>query len=328
MTGAIIIVGAELPHSPSHPVLPVCDPVHPSLPLGCVEILGRSVFDRILDALQRSDFDRVIVLADDVNASPAEINQDGPSSSRLQDPWGQVALELQACKDAGVGTVVLIRASAYAEINVADLLQCHREEKSFITRACSDARPLDVWVIDASRLDSSQALVPLLTSDECVVYPVNGYVNFLDSPRDLRRLVVDSFNNTCHLRPEGREVRPGVWINEGVEVHRGARIVAPAFLGRGACIEDQCLITRCSNVEANSHIDYGTVIEDSMVLPNTYVGIGLDISHSIVHGNTLLNLEREVNLQISDQGVIRPNRVLRREQHSQPQSALRMAGTQ
>ena len=110
-------------------------------------------------------------------------------------------------------------------------------------------------------------------------------------------------------------------------MHRGARIVAPAFLGRGSRIEEQCLITRCSNVEQNCHIDYGTVVEDSSILPNTYVGIGLDISHAIIHGNILMNLEREVALQISDHGIIRPNRVLRREQYSQPQSALRMAGT-
>jgi len=328
LTGAIIIVGAELPHSPLRPALPASDPTHPTLPLGCVEVLGRSVVDRILDALHRSAFDRVVALADAAKAWPVEMNHDRPSPRFVQDPWGEVAVELQSCKAAGIDTVVLIRPSAYAEVNVADLLQCHRDEKAPITRAFLDLRPLDVWVIDASRLESSEDVLPLLLADECHAYPVNGYVNFLGHPRDLRRLVVDCFNNTCRLRPEGQEIRPGVWANEGVEVHRGARIVAPAFLGRGSRIEEQCLITRCSNVEANCHIDYGTVVEDSSVLPNTYIGIGLDISHSIVHGDTLLNLEREVTLQISDNGVIRSNRVLRREQYSQPQSALRMAGTQ
>lgn len=328
MTGAIIIVGAEVPQSTVPPALPASDPTHAALPLGCVEVLGRSVVDRILDALHRSAFGRVVVLADKANAWPVEMNHDRRAPHLVQDPWGAVAVELQSCKAAGIDTVVLIRPSAYAEINVADLLQCHRDENAPITRAFLDKRPLDVWVVDASRLDSSEDLVPRLLSDECTAYPVSGYVNFLDHPRDLRRLVVDCFNNTCRLRPEGQEVRPGVWMNEGVDVHRGARIVAPAFLGRGSRIEQQCLITRCSNVEANCHVDYGTVIEDSSVLPNTYVGIGLDISHSIVHGDTLLSLEREVTLQISDHGVIRSNRVLRREQYSQPQSALRMAGTQ
>lgn len=325
MTGAIIIVGAELPHSPSDPSPSASDS---PIPLGCVEVLGRSVVDRILDALQRCAFDRVVVLADNHKAGSAETDQIGQASRSIQDPWNEVTSELQVCKSAGIDTVVLISPSAYAEINVADLLQHHRDENALITRACSDMRLLDVWGIDASRLDSSDDLLPRLSSNECLPYPVTGYVNFLDRPRDLRRLVVDSFNSRCHLRPQGQEIRPGVWMNEGVELHRGARIVAPAFLGRGSRIEEQSLITRCSNVEQNCHVDCGTVVEDSSVLPNTYVGIGLDISHSIVYGNTLLNLEREVSLQISDPGIIRPNRVVRREQYGQPQSALGMAGTQ
>ena len=328
MTGAIIIVGAEIPHSPLRPVLPAFDPAHPAVSLECVEVLGRSIVDRILEALHRSAFDQVVVLADAAKAWPVEANHDRPDPRLVQDPWAEVAVEVQNCKAAGIDTVLLIRPSAYAEINVAELLQCHRDENAPITRAFSDKRPLDVWVVDASRFDSSDDFLPRLLSDGCHAYPVDGYVNFLDHPRDLRRLVVDCFNNACRLRPEGHEVRPGVWMTEGVEVHRGARIVAPAFLGRGARIEEQCLITRCSNVEANCHVDYGTVVEDSSVLPNTYVGIGLDISHSIVHGDTLLNLEREVTLLISDHGIIRSNRVLRREQYSEPQSALRTAGMQ
>jgi len=91
-------------------------------------------------------------------------------------------------------------------------------------------------------------------------------------------------------------------------VERGARIVAPAFIGRDSKIADQCLITRCSNVESNSHVDYGTVIEDSSILSNTYVGIGLDLSHSIVDGDSLLNLQHGVMLKISDPVVLRQRR--------------------
>jgi hypothetical protein len=53
-------------------------------------------------------------------------------------------------------------------------------------------------------------------------------------------------------------------------------------------------------------VDYGTVVEDSSVLSNTYVGIGLDLSHSMVEGNNLLNLQHEVVLKISDPVVLRP----------------------
>jgi NDP-sugar pyrophosphorylase family protein len=98
-------------------------------------------------------------------------------------------------------------------------------------------------------------------------------------------------------------------------VHRDSRIVAPAFIGRGARIGEQCLITRCSNIESNCQIDYGTVVEDSSILSNSYVGIGLDLSHSIVDGNNLMNLERGVTLEIADPCVIRQNRAPRHDKN-------------
>ena len=88
-------------------------------------------------------------------------------------------------------------------------------------------------------------------------------------------------------------------------MERSARIVAPAFIGRNCKVGDQCLITRGSNIESNSEVDYGTVVEDSSVLSNTYVGIGLDLSHSIVDGDNLLNLQHEVTLKITDPVVLR-----------------------
>jgi NDP-sugar pyrophosphorylase family protein len=94
-------------------------------------------------------------------------------------------------------------------------------------------------------------------------------------------------------------------MGQGAQVERGARIVAPAFIGRNSKVADQSLITRGSNVESNSHVDYGTVIEDSSVLSNTYVGIGLDLSHSIVDGDNLLNLQHGVMLKIGDPVVLR-----------------------
>jgi NDP-sugar pyrophosphorylase family protein len=144
-----------------------------------------------------------------------------------------------------------------------------------------------------------------LQTTSAVNYPVRGYVNRLESPRDVRRLICDGLASRCQFRPQGFEVRPGVWMGQGAQVEKGARIVAPAFIGRGAKIADQCLITRGSNVESNSHVDYGTVVEDSSVLSNTYVGIGLDLTHSIVDGNSLLNLEHQVMLRIADPVVLR-----------------------
>jgi NDP-sugar pyrophosphorylase family protein len=201
----------------------------------------------------------------------------------------------------------------YADLDLADALQFHNEQCEAVTQVFDEQGSLDIWILDMTRIADGEEIAPKLKGTAPAHFTVGGYVNRLENPSDLRRLVVDSLTSRCRLRPAGSETRPGVWIGEGTQVHKGARIVAPAFIGSESRIEEQCLITRCSNVESHCMVDYGTVVEDSAILSNSYVGIGLDISHSIVNGNNLLNLEREVALEITDPGVMRRNRVLRKE---------------
>jgi len=98
-------------------------------------------------------------------------------------------------------------------------------------------------------------------------------------------------------------------LREGAQIERSARMVAPAFIGRDAHISAECLVTRGSNVESNSRVDFGTAVEDSSILSDSYVGIGLDLSHSIVDGHNLLNLRHNVTLEITDPVVMRQNNV-------------------
>jgi NDP-sugar pyrophosphorylase family protein len=217
--------------------------------------------------------------------------------------------------DTETEALLVMRAGAYIEFDLSDLLQSHREQDKSVTRAFDNEGPLDLWIIDRAALARGEDLLTILRLSNPARYSVGGYVNRLEHPRDLRRLVVDGLTSRCRLRPVASEIRPGVWIDETAQVNRDARIVAPAYIGRGSRVEAQCLITRCSNVESNCQVDYGTVIEDSSILSNSYVGIGLDLSHSIVDGNNLLNLERNVTLEIADPCVIRPNRVTRKEKN-------------
>ncbi len=122
----------------------------------------------------------------------------------------------------------------------------------------------------------------------------------LSRARDLRRLVVDALQGRCQLSPKGREIKPRVWVDDGAQLHRRARVVAPAYIGRASSVREDTLITRFSNVESFCEVDYGTAIEDSSVLSNSYVGIWLDVSHAVVCGSKLLNLSRNATLNLAD----------------------------
>ena len=328
MTGAIIIVGPEITGTSvsarSDHSVRSAEQLQRGIPLTCVEVLGRSVLDRLSDELRKIGIDAVTVVADRCfEAARSDVDQAiSLPISWVEDAWSSATRMLMHYRENGIDTALVIRPGAYAELDYADVLQYHREGNQGTTRAYSEDVPLDIWVVDGNRFSAGEQIRDTFLAGNGARYAVGGYVNHLEHPRDLRRLVTDALSSRCRLRPQGCETRPGVWMNEGAEVHRSARIVAPAFIGRDSRIEEQCLITRCSSVESNCQIDYGTVIEDSSILPNSYVGIGLDISHSIIRGNSLLNLERDVTLEIADPGVMRLNRVLRKEANRQSPMSL------
>jgi hypothetical protein len=269
--------------------------------LPCIEVLGQTVLARTIEELVRGGVDSVAVIANSSFTS-AVLGEDKVGFFAVPDVW-QCAAEKIAGFNAE--SVLVMRLGAHVEFDPADLLQSHRDGKTAVTRARNHAGPLDLCVMDPSLVSDGSDLLSAVEGGDSASYFVPGYVNRLESPHDLRQLICDALAARCQFRPQGFEVKPGVWMGQGAQVERGARIVAPAFIGRNSKVADQSLITRGSNVESNSHVDYGTVIEDSSVLSNTYVGIGLDLSHSIVDGDNLLNLQHGVMLKIGDPVVLR-----------------------
>lgn len=300
MVGAVVIIAAsETVNGGLSPAAMRLE--QRSLP--CIELLGRSVLGRTVEELLRARVDAVAVVASAPFAS-AVMGNDNVAVHVAQDVWTTAAERAAAFK---AEAVLVVRLGPYVEFDAADLLQFHRDRGMLVTRGCTDESCLDLWVMSPEFIQEGE-IRSRLHSKDVGRYFVSGYVNRLESPRDLRQLIADGFAGRCQFRPQGVEIRPGIWIGQGAEVERTARLVAPVFIGRDSKIADQCLVTRGSNVESNSQVDYGTVIEDSTVLSNTYVGIGLDLSHSIVEGENLLHVQHGVKVKIADPVVLRPMR--------------------
>lgn len=324
MLGAIVIVAPENREE----VEGGATPIQQGTPLVCAEVLGRSVVGRMVEEFRRAGIELTSVIGN-ISSAPACAGMDSAAKIDLCSPeeaWQAATQQLLAFKQSGVEGILVVRAGAYVDLDLKEALQFHRENGQIVTRAFDKEGPLDIWIIDPSGVVEGMDILSVLGTAETARYMVRGYVNRLGRPRDLRRLAADGLTARCRLRPQGKEIRPGVWMDEGAHVHRDARIVAPAFIGRGARVAEQCLITRCSSIEGNSHVDYGTVVEDSSILSNSYVGIGLDLAHSIVDGNNLLNLERDVIMEVSDPRLIRENRVQRRGRNRQSPVVFGLAG--
>ncbi len=283
-------------------------------PIAFIDLLGRSVLEHTIERLRSMHVKvtSLIVPPHLATSIPVFRAPLGNVNVRVaDDAWSAVVEILESYWKNGCDCAFIAKPSAYIEADLSDLLDFHRQGERTVTRASDREGALDLWVMScdpAAETNGSSLTAALLHPDFFPAsYFVKEYVRRISHPRDFRQLATDAFLGRCHLHLIGEQIRPGVWMDRGVEIRRGARIVGPAYLGQQCTIGERAVITRFSNVECDSYIDYGTVIQNSSILPGTYVGIWLDVRHSIVQGNKLLNLERDVLVEICDDRLLRSN---------------------
>jgi len=284
--------------------------------LACVEILGRSVLERTVERLCRMGVQVISVVMDEASSNRSAFHRPlSPATLQLTaEPWAAAARMLGQYAERGIETALVAGLGAYVEFDAEEMFEFHRQRRQASTRAFHGQRALDLWVVDSKSSDNSAGNIDFwaLPATRTAAYPLDGYVNPLAHARDLRRLVVDALQGRCQLLPVGREIKPRVWVDDGARLHRRARVIAPAYIGRASSVREDTLITRFSNLESFCQVDYGTVIEDSSVLSNSYVGIWLDVSHAVVCGSKLLNLSRNRTLDLADASMLRRNIAVRK----------------
>jgi NDP-sugar pyrophosphorylase family protein len=307
--GAIVVIGADF--EGVHSIVPPGSEQGSLLaePLACIDILGRSVIERTIERFVRAGVEVISVLVPVEMAhhvQPCSISFESLRIQVVTDVSSAVTQKLKDFSRDGVEHAFVVCASVYTETDLLDLFYFHREARQAATRALDSDGPLNLWVVDCAKAYHAD-LEDLLAQSggTAAAYFIRDYVNRLSHPEDLRRLVSDALRSRCSMRPAGVELKPGIWVDEGAEIHRRARLVAPAFIGRGSKIQEDTLVTRCSNIERGCYVDYGTVIEDSSILANTHVGIWLDVCHAVANGSKLMSLGRNVTLEISDRSIMR-----------------------
>jgi hypothetical protein len=268
-----------------------------------LDLLGRSILDRTLDKIREVGAVEPIVLTE--GGSNCQVfPSDRVKQTNFISSWeGAVSRHVSNGADA----LLLVRMSAYTDVDFSELMSFHAENGAPITHAYDSEGSLDIAVVDASYLrggtgTNRNVLGGLIAKQERYFY--RGYVNRLTTANQLRVLVQDGLQGTCGLHPIGNEVKPHVWLGAGAEVDSTAEIQGPAFIGAGARIGACCAIREGSTVERNSEIDCGTSVEASSVLTNTYVGVGLRVRRSIVGERKLFHLDREVEIDFADRRLL------------------------
>jgi NDP-sugar pyrophosphorylase family protein len=280
-------------------------------PLATLDVAGKSTLQRMAERLQQYGISSVSAVVEATSNSgvrnfglPSDVTCVSAAPDRF---WRTAESVFNDMAQSGAELVILIRLGAYAEVDFEKQVQFHIDRKERVTRMASDEQALEIFCISASRRNDAASLFRTQLAhcrSECPVLQHDGYVNPLANARDLRQFAIDILTRQTQTCPAGKEIKPGVWTAPGAMIEKGARVLAPAFVGSLARIRSGAVITRCSSVERHAEVDCGTVIENSTVLPFSYVGAGLDLAHSVAGMGRIVNLHRDVTVTIVDRKLI------------------------
>jgi len=279
-------------------------------PYALADVLGKAVVFRVVEQLQSRDIHDVTVITD--VACEKWPTGTAAHGSWIHAPgeqlWKSIEHTFDALVQNGAEIVLVLRLGTYTELDYHNLLRFHVARHPHITSVVdSHGVPLGIYAISASRRNHAAQLFRHRFQQlrcTCEHFLFDGYTNHLSSPNHLRQLAIEGLMQRIQLRPEGEQVKPGVWIGRGAQVHKRARVLGPSFIGAGSRVRAAAVVTRCTALEHHTVVDCGTVVENTTTLPYTYLGAGLDVTHSVVGHSKLYNLKRGVEVEFSDPRLV------------------------
>jgi NDP-sugar pyrophosphorylase family protein/lipopolysaccharide/colanic/teichoic acid biosynthesis glycosyltransferase len=103
-----------------------------------------------------------------------------------------------------------------------------------------------------------------------------------------------------HPYLEAGEMQPGIWVGPNSIIHPTAQLRPPLFIGAGCRIGPNTELGPETIIGAGTVLDEGVTIQQSTVLPRTYIGQLLHLARRIAHRTDLIDIDSGINVQIAD----------------------------
>jgi hypothetical protein len=313
--GAVLVLGGcignDTSQSSARKYFPQPMPSFFGEPAAVLDLLGEPILYRIIENLLKSEVGPIFLVSDDAFANHAVVKDIRRWRVHVRNaPSEELRTATQAalttCRESGARTAIVMQASAYVELDVAEMLSFHAASGQPVTPAHDGGGPLGIMMVstDAKGQIQLPERRPPQSQSMPAEYTHRHYANRLSSALDLRRLAQDALLQRCAIQPCGKEVKPGVWVAPSARVHPRARVVNPSYIGAHTRLRAGVVVTRGTNIEHHCEVDRGSVVENATILPHTYLGSSLDIAHSIVNRNSMVDVRRAIEVEISDRSLI------------------------
>lgn len=156
------------------------------------------------------------------------------------------------------------------------------QEKPRRDEARSDLASCGIYMVEPAVLDRvpdgvhydfGQQVWPALVEEPGALhaYTTMAYWNDVGGLDELRDGTLDAVAGRVRVEIPGKEIQPGVWVEDGCEIAPTAKLEGPLAVGRNVVIEDGAVIRGPGAIGADSRIGAGAAIRRSVLLPGSTV---------------------------------------------------------
>ena len=124
-------------------------------PLELIELVGCSVLERLIERFVAIEVQCITVLAEASTLTRMPLFRaafGNVTVKAVKDLDSAISQELASFSQQGITHAFVNSANAYTETDLLDLFCFHRESRQPITRTFDNDGPLDLWVVDCSKL--------------------------------------------------------------------------------------------------------------------------------------------------------------------------------
>lgn len=113
-------------------------------------------------------------------------------------------------------------------------------------------------------------------------YETTAYWTDVGNLSEYRRAQIDSLDGKVKINIPGRQVRKGVWVEDGCRISPEARLVGPCLVGKGSAIEDGAQIGPYTVVGDRARIAPRAVLKNCILFDSVSVGKNVHLSNCIL----------------------------------------------
>lgn len=280
-------------------------PLTEKLPVALLPIATKPLLEYVLESLLVGITEAILVISSDADLIEAHFQQGQSWKIRLsymlsrgEESPHEVLNRLGA--NLSDGHYLLLRGDVLSNLEVLGLLR----QTDKLIKHCPEEIPIIAGTLNGLNAGvafwNKQGFIPDMNflSYQSISLPqtlpyrtveINGKVALLDSLKNFHatnmQVLAGEFNN---LDLAGYRANADLWIGRSSKLttHDNHGIV-------GACCRVHPEARLLKQVVLNRHsiVDCGTVLENSVVMPDTYIGKYLDVRNAIVSGNYLIRVD-------------------------------------